>query len=90
MFFFLHLLGLLYGAFGLVWTRIICTPGKVLLPAPVLAGVVSLYPPSLFSPAWKESGEIGADQEPNGTKPYLISGALFAYCLRYLFTRCRG
>ena len=91
MLFLLHLLGLLYGAFGLVWTSLMCTKGKVLLPASVMGSVVNLYPPSVFSPSWSANpADPEGENIPNGTKPYLISGGVFLYCLRYLFTRCRG
>lgn len=90
MLFFLHLLGLLYGAFGLVWTNLMTTKGKVVLPSSFMGCVVNLYPPSVFSPSWADNPEIGAERLANGTKPYLISGGIFLYCLRYLFTRCRG
>lgn len=91
MLFLLHLLGLLYGAFGLVWTNLMTSKGKVLLPSSFMGCVVKLYPPSVFSPSWADNpADLEGEKLSNGTKPFLISGGIFLYCLRYLLTRCRG
>lgn len=87
--FLLHLLALLWSLGGIIFTKIITTPGEVILPAGILNSISKLYPPSFFSPVWKDSDGVALVQ-PTATKSYLTLGAVALYSLRHLFIKYRA
>lgn len=93
MMFLVHLLGLLYGFFGLIWTVCLTTPGDLVLPAELLGKVATLYPPDIFAPEWAEDEDngdgTGTASPLNASKPMLISGGIFAYCAYYFYSKLR-
>ena len=89
MIFFLHLLGLVWSLFGLLYVKLFCRPDELTLPASAYKTFSTFFPDSYFLPAYQDkNGKALA--EPDSTKPYLILGAVALYTGRYLLTHSRG